>query len=208
MSSRRVRLLVAAVAVSGSQAGHLLAYQARFGAAAQSLQSTGAHGYFPGAVKASIGVACMLALTGLFAIGLARVAGGRPVRRESAPQYLRLLAILYTAQLAIFAGQEVAEALVAGLPVGSVADLMLWGTLGQLPVALVAAAGLRWLSVRFESAVSVIRFALAMHSGRPHPIATVVVVWPDTEREPLFAATTGRSAAKRGPPSSLRLIFS
>jgi hypothetical protein len=208
VSSGRVRLLVAAVAVAGSQAGHLLAYQVRFGAAAQSLQSAGAHGYFPGVVKASVGVACMLTLTGVFAIGLARIVSGRPVRSDSAPQYLRVLAALYTVQLTIFAGQEVAEALVAGLPVGSPADLLLWGTLGQLPVALVAAAGLRWLLARFEPAASVMRIALAMHSGLPHPIATVVVVWPATEREPLFASAPGRSATKRGPPSSLRFSFS
>jgi hypothetical protein len=208
VSSRRVKLLVAGAAVAGSQAGHLLAYQVRFGAAAQSLQSTGAHGYFPGAVKAWAGVACMLALTGLFAIGLARVIGGRPVRGHPAPQYLRLLAALYTVQLAVFSGQEVAEALVAGLPVGSVAGLLLWGTLGQLPVALVAAAGLRWILTRIEPAVSVLRVALAMRPVRPHPFGAVVLAWPAPERELFFASVAGHAAPKRGPPSSLRLSFS
>lgn len=199
---------MAAVAIGGSQAGHLLAYQVRFGAAAQSLQSSGAHGYLPGVVKASVGVACMLALTGLFAIGIARAVGGRPVRTRSAPQYLRLLAALYTMQLTVFAGQEVAEALVAGLPTASVADLLLWGTLGQLPVALVAAAGLRWLLARFEAAVSVIRVALAMRPGRPQPAVAAIMAWPAVESEPLIASHAGRSAAKRGPPLSLRLSFS
>ncbi len=199
---------MAAVAIGGSQAGHLLAYQVRFGAAAQSLQSTGAHGYLPGVVKASVGVACMLALTGLFAIGIARAVGGRPVRTRSAPQYLRLLAALYTMQLTVFAGQEVAEALVAGLPTASVADLLLWGTLGQLPVALVAAAGLRWLLARFEAAVSVIRIALAMRPGLSLPVVAAIMARPALESEPLFASAAGRSAAKRGPPLSLRLSFS
>jgi hypothetical protein len=208
VSTGRVKVLVAGVAVAGSQAGHLIAYQARFGAAAQSLQSTGVHGYFPGVLKASVGVACMLALTGLFVIGLARVLGGRPDRGQSAPQYLRLLAVLYTVQLIVFAGQEVAEALVAGLPVGSVATLLLWGTLGQLPVAMVAAVGLRWLLARFDSAVSVIRVVLATRLGQPRPVGSVIVAWPACEREPFFASAAGRSASKRGPPSSLRLSSS
>ncbi len=208
VSRLRVKLGVAGVAVAGSQAGHLIAYQARFGAAAQSLQSTGVHGYFPGVLKASVGVACMLALAGLLAIGLARVLGGRPGRGHAAPQYLRLLALLYTVQLTVFAGQEVAEALVAGLPVGSVASLLLWGTLGQLPVAMVAAVGLRWLLARFDSAVSVIRVVLATRLGQPRPVGTVIVVWPARERKPFFASAAGRSASKRGPPSSLRLSLS
>lgn len=199
---------MAAVAVAGSQAGHLLAYQARFGTAAQSLQSTGAHGYFPAVLKAGVGLACLLALAGLFAIGLARVLGGRPVRRDSAPQYLRLLAAVYTMQLTVFAGQEAAEALIAGLPTGSVADLLLWGTLGQLPVALVAAAGLRWLLVRFEAAVAVIRLALTVPPHPVRPVGRVDTARPALEREPFFASVAGRSAAKRGPPSSLRLSFS
>jgi len=208
VSSGRVRLLVAAIAISGSQAGHLLAYQVRFGAAARSLQSTGAHGYFPSVVKAAVGVACVLALTGLFAIGLARMVSGRPVRRDSAPQYLRLLAALYTLQLTVFAGQEVAEALAAGLPVGSAADLLLWGTLGQLPVALVAAAALRWLLLRFDSAVSIIGVALAAGPSRTHPAGTSVMVWPAPEPNPFFATVAGQSPAERGPPPSLRLSFS
>jgi putative effector of murein hydrolase LrgA (UPF0299 family) len=205
VSSRKVKLLLAGAAVAASQAGHLLAYEARFGTAANALQSTGAHGYFPVVVKAAVGVACMLGLTGLFAIGLARALGGRRVDGDSAPQYVRLLAVLFTMQLAVFAGQEVAEALAAGVPVSSVGDLLLWGTLGQLPVALVAAAALRWLLARFESAVSVIRVGLALRAGRQLPAGTVVIVWPGTEREPRFASAAGRAAAKRGPPSSLRL---
>ncbi len=208
MAAKRTWLYVLGFGSLSSQAGHLLAYQFRFGAAAQSLQSAGAHGYFPGVLKASVGMACVLGLTGLFAIGLARIVSGRPVRGDSAPQYFRLLAALYTVQLTIFSGQEVAEALVAGLPVGSVADLLLWGTLGQLPVALVAAAGLRWLLVGLESAVSVIRVALSARPRPPHPVGAVVTVWPPLEREPFFASVAGRSSAKRGPPSSLRLSFS
>ncbi len=208
MSSAKVRILVAGVAVAGSQAGHLLAYQVRFGAAAQSLQSTGSHGYFPNVLKTSVGVTCALALAGLFAIGFARVLGGRPVRGQARPQYLRLLAVLYTVQLTVFAGQELAEAVVAGLPMGSVAALLLWGTLGQMPVALVAAAGLRWLLVRVESAVSVIRLVLSAHPHPFDPVRALANFRPAPAQEPFFASVAGHSAAKRGPPTSFRLSFS
>lgn len=207
MAAKRTWLYVLGLGSLSSQAGHLLAYQVRFGSVAQQLESTGAHAYFPVAVKTGMGVLAALVLGGLFTIGLARNLAGRPIRPGSAPQYLRLLAVLYTLQLAIFAGQEAGEAVVAGLPAGSVADLLLWGTLGQLPVALVAAAGLRWLLVRLEAAVLVIRLALAV----PHPVLpveAVVTPRPAPVLERFFASVAGRSAAKRGPPSSLHLSFS
>jgi hypothetical protein len=185
----------------GSQAGHLLAYQLRFGAAAQQLQSSGAHAYFPNAVRAALGLAAALVLAAVFVIGLARVLGGRPVQRGSAPAYLRLVAILFTIQLAAFAAQEVGERMVAGVEVDSAAHLLLWGTLGQLPVAVVAAAGLRWLLARFESAVLRIRLALAS-TPRYIPAAVVVSVWGHVAQ--VFKPAGYLSLAKRGPPSSLR----
>jgi hypothetical protein len=208
MAAKRTWLYVLGLGLLSSQAGHLLAYQVRFGAVAQQLESTGAHAYFPVAVKTSLGVVAALVLAGLFTIGLARNLAGRLIRPDSAPQYLRLLAALYTVQLAIFAGQEAGEAVVAGLPTGSVADLLLWGTLGQLPVALVAAAGLRWLLVRLEAAVSVIRLALAVPAHPVLPVGAVITPRPAPALEPFCASVAGRSAAKRGPPSSLRLSFS
>ncbi len=39
-----------------AQAGHLIAYQLEFGAAAQAVQSQGAHAYFPGLAKTSLGL--------------------------------------------------------------------------------------------------------------------------------------------------------
>jgi len=188
----------------GSQAGHLLAYQVRFGAAAQQLQSSGAHAYFPTAVRTVLGLAAALALASLFVIGLARVLGPRTVQPGSAPAYLRLVAILYTVQLAAFAGQEVGEAMVAGLSVDSAAHLLLWGTLGQLPVALVAAAGLRWLLSRFENAVTQIRLALASTSRHVAPVAVAVSVWINPDHNLALEPTAFASLAKRGPPSSLR----
>jgi ABC-type multidrug transport system fused ATPase/permease subunit len=183
----------------GSQAGHLLAYQVRFGAAAQQLQSSGAHAYFPSAVRGALGLAAALALAAVFVIGLARSLGGRPVQRGSAPAYLRLVAMLFTIQLATFAAQEVGEGMVAGAGAASAAHLLLWGTLGQLPVALVAAAGLRWLLARFESAVEQIRIALASKAHQIAPAAILIGVWGDLT--PVLKPAAHSSPAKRGPPS-------
>ena len=189
----------------GSQSGHLLAYQVRFGVAAQQLQASGAHTYFPGLVRASLGVAAALVLAGMFVIGLARILSGRAIRPDSAPSFLRLVAVLYSVQLACFAGQEVGEALVAGTPVISVSDVLLWGTLGQLPVAVLAAAGLRWILVRFESAIAEIGIALAAVRKHPSPIALVVSAWGQIDRNLVLRPVAGASLAKRGPPSSVRV---
>jgi hypothetical protein len=204
VTGKRISTIVG-VGILGSQAGHLLAYQVRFGAAAQQLQSSGAHSYFPTALRAGFGVAATLALAAVFVIGLARVLGGRSVRRSSAPPYLRLAAVLFTIQLVAFAGQEVGEALAAGMPVDSAAHLLLWGTLGQLPVAVIAAAGLRWLLIRVESAVTLLHVALASIPRQISPIGMAVSVWVNLDRSPVLKPATCASLAKRGPPSSLRV---
>jgi hypothetical protein len=195
----RRTLTLLGVGLVGSQAGHLLAYHVRFGAAAQQLQSSGAHAYFPSTVRAALGLAAALVLAAVFVVGLARVLGGRPVQRRSAPAYLRLVAMLFTVQLAFFAAQEVGEGVVAGLPASSVAHLLLWGTLGQLPVALVAAAGLRWLLARVEGAVTQLRIALV---SIPFTLATSV--WAGIDHSLVLTPTASLLMAKRGPPSSLR----
>ncbi|GAC1640566.1 MAG: hypothetical protein PVS3B2_13440 [Candidatus Dormibacteraceae bacterium] len=203
MTLKRVWFAVG-VAVIAAQAGHLLAYQLRFGVAAQQLQSSGAHLYFPGLVRASLGIAAALVLTCGFVVGLARTLGGRPIRLDSTPPFLRLLAAMFTTQLAWFAGQEVVEALVAGAPLSSVADLLLWGTLGQLPVAIVAAAGLRWLLAHFEAAVTEIRIALASIPSRLASPSVAIPLWRQINRVSIFKSVAGASLAKRGPPPLLR----
>jgi hypothetical protein len=197
-------LAVLGAGLIGSQAGHLIAYQVRFGAAAQQLQSSGAHAYFPTTLRAGFGVAAILVLAAGFVIGLARVLSGRSIQRNSSPDYLRLVAVLYTIQLGMFAGQEVGEALAAGTPVDSAAHLLLWGTLGQLPAALVAAAGLRWLLARFERAITQIRIALASIPRQVSPAAVVVPLWARPDGNGRLKPSTCASVAKRGPPSLVR----
>jgi hypothetical protein len=205
MTAKRVWLAVG-LAVIASQAGHLLAYQLRFGAAAQQIQSSGAHVYFPGLVRASLGVAAALVLTGLFVVGLARLLRGRSIRPDSTPPFLRLFAAMFTLQLAWFAGQEVVEARAAGVPAGSVADLLLWGTLGQLPVAVVAAAGLRWLLAHFEGAFAEIRIALASIPKQLFQPGIAIPMWGHNDRALILRSVAGASLAKRGPPSLLHQL--
>jgi hypothetical protein len=203
MIGRRQALTVAAVGILGSQAGHLLAFQLLFGSAAQHLQSSGAHAYFPLLAKTALGVVAAAVLAGLFVIGLARVVSGRSrVAAGSQSSYVELVALLFTIQLACFIVQEVTEAAIAGTGAASAPYLLLWGTLGQLPVAAVAAIGLRWLWMRFESAVQELRAVLAMVSAPPMPALLKVQVWPAANGNLLRLQPAGGSLHQRGPPTS------
>jgi hypothetical protein len=207
MSGTRKALAVVGLGVLGSQAGHLLAYQLRFGAAAQQVQSAGAHSYFPLVAKTGVGTAAVALLAGLLLIGLARILGGRRIQAASRPSYIGLLARLFTIQLAVFGIQEVVEAMVAGSSAGSAADLLLWGTLGQLPIAALAALALSLLSARVESAVGAIRAAVgATAAFLPMPAPPAIAANAATGRALLMGRVAGSSIAKRGPPSSFRFV--
>jgi hypothetical protein len=197
---------VLAVALAGSQAGHLVAFQLRFGSAAQHLQSAGAHAYFPTLAKTIMGILAVAFVAAIFVVGLARVLTHRSrARTTAAPNYLELLAALFTIQLVCFIAQEVGESLVAGTSAGSAPDLILWGTLGQLPVAVLAASALRWLWTRFESAVEDLRKVIAVAEARAARVSVSLALWPARDRALLLSQADGGSLGKRGPPSSLRL---
>jgi hypothetical protein len=194
---------VLGIAIAGSQAGHLLAYQLRFGAAAQQVQSSGAHAYFPLLARTSLGIVAIVLLASLFLIGLARVLTRRSsVRATSTTSFVGLLAALFTIQLACFVGQEIGEALIAHAPLASPANLLLWGALGQLPTAALAATALGWIAIRFESAVEEIRRVIAVRQPAPDSIAASIPVWIEAEHRFLLARVAGASLSKRGPPSS------
>jgi len=206
MNRRRLALSALALGLLGSQAGHLLAYQLRFGGAAHQIQSTGVHAYFPLVAKTALGAVAAGLIAGLLLVGLARLLRGRRVRSDSEPSFISLLAILFSLQLATFAAQEIVEGLVGGTSLMSAPDLLLWGTLGQLPVALIAASALRWLSARVESAVGLIRDVVraALRKARAtSPAAIPAHAAPDLAL--LISRVAGSSLAKRGPPSSLRI---
>ena len=197
--------MVLTLGLLGSQAGHLLAYEIRFGSASAQLQSSGPHAYFPIVAKTGLGVAAVLFIAGLFVIGLARTIAGRPLEpQKPAPSYISLLATLFTIQLACFAGQESMETYLAGSPAGSAAVLLLWGTLGQLPVAVVSALAIRWLLMRFAAAVTEIRAVAALVPPPHQPVPAMVVISPSADQGLLLSRVAGSALTKRGPPSFLR----
>jgi hypothetical protein len=196
-------LAVMGLALVGSQAGHMLAYQLRYGAAALQVQSTGAHAYFPILAKTGLGALAAILIGALFVIGLSKVLAGRALARaHTRPSYLGLAASLFTIQLACFVGQEMIEAAVAGAPVGSVEQLLLWGILGQLPVAAVGALALVWLATRFEAAVDEIRAVLAVGPPWFAPALAAIAIAGPSERALLMSRVGGASLGKRGPPCS------
>lgn len=203
MKHRRLALAVVALGLVGSQAGHLLAFQLRFGSAALHLQSSGAHAYFPTLAKTTLGAVAAALVAAIFVIGLARMLAGRPrMKRGSAPKYIELLAALFTIQLVSFIAQEAGEAMLAGAAVDSAPHLLLWGTLAQLPVAVVAASALGWLWTRFGSAVGDLRAVLAVAPSSQAPVAVAFALWHVPDGALLLSRFAGGSLGKRGPPSS------
>lgn len=189
----------------GSQAGHLVAYQIRFGAAAQQVQSSGAHAYFPVVAKTTLGVAAAALIGALLLVGIARVLSGRRVRSASEPSYVSLLAVLFSIQLAAFVSQEVAEAAISGSSVRSAPDLLLWGTLGQLPIAAIAALAFRWLSARTEAAVGLIRDAIGATVPLPPAPPLAVPIYAASDRALRTARISRSDLSRRGPPASSRI---
>jgi len=199
MIRRRVGLILLVGAVA-AQAGHLLTYQLLFGAAAQQVQSSGAHAYFPALVKTALGAAAAITLVSLFLVALARILRGR-IQPGHASSYVRLLAALFTIQLVVFASQETIEATLSGGPTSSVDGLLLAGTLGQLPVAVFAAFALRFLLVQVVPALAEV--GLYVEPLQPlAPVLAVVLVPVVTDEDLLRSSLAAHSIRKRGPPSS------
>lgn len=187
-----------------SQAGHLLAYEVQFGAAAQTVQSSGAHAYFPMVAKTGLGIASAALIVALLVIGAARyLARGAKSERADGPAYLSLLAPLFTVQIACFCLQETIESMVAGAPVASVLHLLLVGTVGQLPVAVLGALALNWLLTRFGAAMVTLRAAVA---ASPLAVATprVVLLPRALHLQPALVEACPAAYIKRGPPPALR----
>jgi hypothetical protein len=197
---RRIWLIVLLGAVT-AQAGHLLTYQVLFAAAAQQLQSSGAHAYFPALVKTALGAAALITLGALFLAGLARILRGR-IQQGDSPSFLRLLAGLFTIQLSVFAFQESIEAVLSGGPAYSVDSLLLLGTLGQLPVAALAAFALRFFLVEVVPALSEAG-SFVEPLWQPAGLAAAFAPIPiPHDEDSLRSRLATSSIRKRGPPFS------
>ena len=200
VSRRRVPLLLVGLGLLSSQAGHLLAYWARFGDRAWSVQASGAHLYFPLVARTAAGGAATIAIAGLMAVGLARVVAGRRLGSRGSISYVRLLALVFTVQMACFAVQESVEAGLGAAPATTAAGLVLWGTLGQLPVAMISALGLRWLLATVVPALREVAGLFRRVRGRI-PDARIVAFHLRLEPGLVPVVHPVSSLAGRAPPS-------
>jgi hypothetical protein len=107
---------------------------------------------------------------------------------------------MYTVQLACFGVQETVEALAGGGHPMSAPLLLLWGTAGQLPVALAATLALRWLLGRVSPALA----ALRLPATPAYERAGLTLVLPALAfaTRPVLARVVIAIHPRRGPPSS------
>jgi hypothetical protein len=160
--------VVALCAIPLSQLGHLLAAQLRapgIGPAAGPR-----HAYFATTLEGSLALLGGALLAGLITIAAARrLSGGAPRAGEGWPLAWVVLA-LAAAQLEIYFVQELLEG-------SSSYDAARFGLAGQLPVALVAALALRYLSATLDPALRVLRRSgLSVISLTPVPLRAVFVL--------------------------------
>jgi hypothetical protein len=203
MRPRRLAVVAMPIVVlAASQAGHLLALELKQGPRGLGAPGAGTHAYVPALSSLAMGAAGALVLVALLVVAWAGVApaGHRPAaERQRRRPLVDLAAALFVAQLAIFLLQETVETAIAGQAPRGVGDLLLWGCLGQLPAALVAALALSWLGARVEAAVVV----LAAWAGRPLVVRTVAP--PARLRFPARPAArpapVAGSVCQRGPPA-------
>lgn len=202
---RRYWLYSAGLAVPMAQVGHVLSYALHYGGAAGTIQSGGAHAYFPELLKASLGVLAAGALAGLLLIGAGRILLGERLGWERRPglPFPGLALACFCFQLDVYVVQEVVEAVVGGQALSAqlLATVCVWGLVGQGPFALLAALALHWLSIRLELVLGELRYALE----RPAllvpflPIALPVHALAGSARVRYLARA---ASPTRGPPVS------
>lgn len=212
MRPRRVALMALPLAVlAASQAGHLLAWQLRQGPQALPVVGSGAHGYVAALTTVTFGMAGVAVLAALCVIGAARVArlGTAVLPTAPAPQLRRIpvldaIAFLFVLQLAVYLAQETVEAVWAGSSRPALAALLLWGSLGQVPAAIVAGAALSWLSVHFDAAVEELMKPAAALPLSPRPAVALPGVGMRRAPLTLPIQVPGGAFSERGPPLILR----
>ncbi len=205
MNPRWSRLVaLGGVGLVASQAGHLLAYWLLYRSFAPSVQSNGAHSYFPLLAKTSLGIAAVAILAALLIISVSRLVALRPGSQITrSPSYFRLLAALFTIQITFFVVQETIESHLAGTYTPTALYLFLIGMFGQLPVAALAAVALKWLWARLETALSALRNVVAVRAIAHRTIAAILT-FPVPVYQPALAETCPAVYVKRGPPPILR----
>jgi hypothetical protein len=187
--------------LAGSQWGHLLAYQLRFGTRAAEIEGSGGHAYFPTFVTGALSILSLVTIASLGILGAARVAGGRRQGRPIAqPSVINLLAVLFTLQITVFGIQEGVESAASGTLLEPV--VLLYGIACQLPVALVGAIALSLFLARLEEAVERLRERASSPWPGPEPI--VRLSWPVVEAPRPMPLHLRTGWGSRGPPLTSR----
>jgi hypothetical protein len=192
--------------LAASQVGHLLASELRQGPRALVPANAGAHAYAPTLTTVVLGITGGFVLAALLIVAAARAGRARPAPGAPRPRrssVLDLVAVLFVLQLAIFLGQETIEAAAGGLPLRDAGDLVLWGCLGQLPVAFVAGLVLSPLTARLEAAVEELAGAAGQPLAPRAVVAAVQALAP--ARAALRPGSPAGASSQRGPPSLPRL---
>ncbi|HEX7137854.1 MAG TPA: hypothetical protein VF219_08410, partial [Vicinamibacterales bacterium] len=166
--------------------------------AAEQIQSAGVHAYFPTLVKTAFGLCAAFVLLALVATGVARLLAGRRLRNVPGPSLLRVVALLFCLQLTCYVVQETIE-MAAGAPAASAPALLLWGTVGQLPAAAVAALVMRWFMVRVAPALAEM-LAPPASSIRIAPQSVAHVEWLAPSAITVDDRRLSRAFTRRGPP--------
>jgi hypothetical protein len=207
----RYLFLAAILGLLLSQPGHALTYLLRYGVHGLALQTQGVHGYFPTVMKLSWVLIGLLAVVGLLILSAGRLALGHALARQRLAGVGpgRLFLVLAVVQLNFYFAQEALEAGAVGrsLDLQGYFGILGWGLLGQLPLAILAAFSLSWLSSPLQTAIAVLRSPFtASQAFAPDIIpAQAAVVWLRERYSPSLDSTFPPAFRKRGPPQHLRL---
>ena len=209
MATARTRYLLcaAALAVPLSEGGHILAYLARYGGQGLRIQSEGTHAYLPGLLQLTGGVVGLLLLAVLVVLGLGRIAfsRGAGLARSRTVPLGDLLVTTAIVQFDVYLAQEIAEVLAShqALTFSLLFTITACGLAGQLPVAVLGALALTWISGRLETAVARLRTLwepASVGARPPTPGMPVVSMAGVVVVTSLLAAVAGQALVKRGPP--------
>lgn len=193
---------ILATGLAGSQLGHVLVYLIEYGPSSWTIQSTGAHAYFPDFLGAASLAAAILLVAALAVVAMVRLlragASGRTIAVRRIP-YVELAASLFLLQLVVFCTQETLEAVHAGEPAPQLLGLLFEGVVGQLPLAAVLAAVLGWVLAEFESAVLQLASVLV---GREVPMLPAAILCWSLPPAPSHVAgqVDVRRHGSRAPP--------
>ena len=211
-TSARYLLAAAVLGLLLSQPGHALTYLVRYGARGLTLETQGVHGYFPTLFRLSWVLIGLLAIGALLLVAGGRLMLGRALARRRLPGVGPggLFLVLALVQLSFYFAQESIEAAAAGnvLHLQGYLQILDWGALGQLPLSVLAAFALSWLSSPLEAAIAILRSPFT-YVGTPvvSPIpALSPVAWPDRLQAVRLEATYPPAFRKRGPPTHLRSL--